>query len=168
MWRIDRPGRPVGQLVDQLADLQERGIGFRSLKEAIDTPSSGERLDRHTEWSAFSRTPWPASYFRRSRPGTTPVINRQRASVKPTTVSPVGAMKIGRFLQGSGAGHRCSFPWNQLQSCVAGGVPGRCVMLRVPRPGAPFAAVIIEVPDGSCRHLGDSLGRAHAARKAVL
>jgi DNA invertase Pin-like site-specific DNA recombinase len=47
VWRLDRLGRSIRHLIDQLADLQERGIGFRSLQEAIDTTSSGGRLVFH-------------------------------------------------------------------------------------------------------------------------
>lgn len=47
VWRLDRLGRSIRHLIDQLAGLQERGIGFRSLQEAIDTTSSGGRLVFH-------------------------------------------------------------------------------------------------------------------------
>jgi DNA invertase Pin-like site-specific DNA recombinase len=47
VWRLDRLGRSIRHLIDQLADLQERGIGFRSLQEAIDTTSPGGRLIFH-------------------------------------------------------------------------------------------------------------------------
>lgn len=47
VWRLDRLGRSIRHLIDQLADLQARGIGFRSLQEAIDTTSSGGRLVFH-------------------------------------------------------------------------------------------------------------------------
>lgn len=47
VWRLDRLGRSIRHLIDQLADLQERDIGFRSLQEAIDTTSSGGRLVFH-------------------------------------------------------------------------------------------------------------------------
>ncbi|BAS18461.1 transposon Tn552 resolvase (plasmid) [Arthrobacter sp. Hiyo8] len=47
VWRLDRLGRSIRHLIDQLAALQERGIGFRSLQENIDTTSSGGRLVFH-------------------------------------------------------------------------------------------------------------------------
>ncbi|MBG6191673.1 DNA invertase Pin-like site-specific DNA recombinase [Arthrobacter sp. CAN_A212] len=47
VWRLDRLGRSIRHLIDQLAGLQERGIGFRSLQENIDTTSSGGRLVFH-------------------------------------------------------------------------------------------------------------------------
>lgn len=47
VWRLDRLGRSIRHLIDQLAVLEERGIGFRSLQESIDTTSSGGRLVFH-------------------------------------------------------------------------------------------------------------------------
>ena len=43
----DRLGRSIRHLIDQLTELQERGIEFRSLQENIDTGSSGGRLVFH-------------------------------------------------------------------------------------------------------------------------
>jgi DNA invertase Pin-like site-specific DNA recombinase len=37
VWRLDRPGRSLGQLIALMNSLHERGIGFQSLVEAIDT-----------------------------------------------------------------------------------------------------------------------------------
>ena len=47
VWRLDRLGRSIRHLIDQLTDLQDRGIEFRSLQENIDTGSSGGRLVFH-------------------------------------------------------------------------------------------------------------------------
>lgn len=47
VWRMDRLGRSIRHLIDQMATLQDRGIGFRSLQEAIDTTSPGGRLVFH-------------------------------------------------------------------------------------------------------------------------
>ena len=47
VWRLDRLGRSIRHLIDQLTELQERGIEFRSLQENIDTGSSGGRLVFH-------------------------------------------------------------------------------------------------------------------------
>lgn len=47
VWRLDRLGRSIRHLIDQLAALQDRGIEFRSLQENIDTSSSGGRLVFH-------------------------------------------------------------------------------------------------------------------------
>lgn len=44
VWRLDRLGRSLRHLIETIAQLDERGIGFRSLQEAIDTTTSGGRL----------------------------------------------------------------------------------------------------------------------------
>src|SRR4051794_3282584 len=45
VWRLDRLGRSLRHLIDTITDLQERGVGFKSLTENIDTTTSGGRLD---------------------------------------------------------------------------------------------------------------------------
>ena len=44
VWRLDRLGRSLKHLIETVAYLEERDIGFRSLQEAIDTTTSGGRL----------------------------------------------------------------------------------------------------------------------------
>lgn len=47
VWRIDRLGRSVADLVALVADLEARGVQFRSLTEAIDTTTPGGELVFH-------------------------------------------------------------------------------------------------------------------------
>jgi DNA invertase Pin-like site-specific DNA recombinase len=47
VWRLDRLGRSLAHLIATIRDLQERGIGFRSLQEQIDTTTSGGKLIFH-------------------------------------------------------------------------------------------------------------------------
>jgi DNA invertase Pin-like site-specific DNA recombinase len=47
VWRLDRLGRSIRHLIDQLQVLGERSVGFRSLQETIDTTSPGGRLVFH-------------------------------------------------------------------------------------------------------------------------
>ncbi len=47
VWRLDRLGRSLGHLIETVALLAERGIGFRSLTEQIDTTTSGGKLVFH-------------------------------------------------------------------------------------------------------------------------
>lgn len=47
VWRLDRLGRSIRHLIDQLATLAAREVGFRSLQETIDTNSPGGRLVFH-------------------------------------------------------------------------------------------------------------------------
>ena len=47
VWRLDRLARSTRQLIETVEDLGGRGIGFRSLTEAIDTTTPGGRLVFH-------------------------------------------------------------------------------------------------------------------------
>lgn len=47
VWRLDRLGRSLKHLIELVGELEERGIGFRSLQESIDTTSSGGKLIFH-------------------------------------------------------------------------------------------------------------------------
>ena len=47
VWRLDRLGRSLKDLITRAEDLKERGIGLKSIQEAIDTGSSGGQLVFH-------------------------------------------------------------------------------------------------------------------------
>jgi DNA invertase Pin-like site-specific DNA recombinase len=47
VWRLDRLGRSLKDLIGRAEDLEQRGAGLKSLHEAIDTNSSGGRLVFH-------------------------------------------------------------------------------------------------------------------------
>ena len=47
VWKLDRLGRSLRHLVDTVTGLADRGIGFRSLQESIDTTTPGGRLVFH-------------------------------------------------------------------------------------------------------------------------
>ena len=47
VWKLDRLARSLRQLIDTIEVLEERGIGFRSVTENIDTTTSGGRLVFH-------------------------------------------------------------------------------------------------------------------------
>ncbi|MBK6770517.1 MAG: recombinase family protein [Ardenticatenales bacterium] len=44
VWRLDRLGRSLKNLIEVVGSLEDRGIGLKSLQEAIDTSSSSGRL----------------------------------------------------------------------------------------------------------------------------
>jgi len=46
-WRLDRLGRSLRHLIDTIAGLEQREVGFRSLSEGIDTTSPSGRLVFH-------------------------------------------------------------------------------------------------------------------------
>ena len=47
VWKLDRLARSLKQLIETVEMLEGRGIGFRSLTEAIDTTTSGGKLVFH-------------------------------------------------------------------------------------------------------------------------
>ncbi|URK88898.1 recombinase family protein [Rhizobium sp. RCAM05350] len=47
VWRLDRLGRSLIDLISVINDLGKRDVEFRSLNEAIDTSTSGGRLTFH-------------------------------------------------------------------------------------------------------------------------
>jgi len=47
VWRLDRLGRSLRHLIDTITALGERGVGFKSLQENIDTTTSGGKLVFH-------------------------------------------------------------------------------------------------------------------------
>jgi DNA invertase Pin-like site-specific DNA recombinase len=47
VWKLDRLGRSLRHLVDVVTGLAERGVGFRSLQESIDTTTPGGKLVFH-------------------------------------------------------------------------------------------------------------------------
>src|SRR4051794_20698802 len=47
VWKLDRLGRSLKHLIETVTDLSHRGVGFRSLQEAIDTTTSGGKLISH-------------------------------------------------------------------------------------------------------------------------
>ena len=44
VWRLDRLGRSLKHLIQIVEDLADRGVGFRSLTESIDTTTAGGKL----------------------------------------------------------------------------------------------------------------------------
>jgi len=47
VWKLDRLGRSLPHLIETVTALSQRGVGFRSLTEAIDTTTPGGRLVFH-------------------------------------------------------------------------------------------------------------------------
>src|SRR5215212_4247135 len=47
VWRLDRLGRSLRHLIDTITELGDKGIGFKSLQENIDTTTSGGKLVFH-------------------------------------------------------------------------------------------------------------------------
>jgi DNA invertase Pin-like site-specific DNA recombinase len=47
VWRLDRLGRSLRHLIDVVAELERREVGFRSLSEGIDTTTAAGRMTFH-------------------------------------------------------------------------------------------------------------------------
>ncbi len=47
VWKLDRLGRSLSHLVQTIVDLRERGVGFQSLHDPIDTTNASGRLVLH-------------------------------------------------------------------------------------------------------------------------
>jgi DNA invertase Pin-like site-specific DNA recombinase len=47
VWKLDRLGRSLAHLIETVTMLEQRGVGFRSITEAIDTTTPGGRLLFH-------------------------------------------------------------------------------------------------------------------------
>ncbi|HHC4015662.1 TPA: recombinase family protein [Klebsiella pneumoniae] len=47
VWRLDRLGRSLPELVQIVTDLEQRGVGFESLTEKIETSSAAGKLTFH-------------------------------------------------------------------------------------------------------------------------
>jgi DNA invertase Pin-like site-specific DNA recombinase len=47
VWRLDRLGRSLPHLIELMTNLNDRGVGFKSLTEQIDTTTSGGKLIFH-------------------------------------------------------------------------------------------------------------------------
>jgi DNA invertase Pin-like site-specific DNA recombinase len=53
--RLDRLGRSLRELINLVGELGERGVGFRSLKESLDT-TTASRLHAFTSFPDFAAT----------------------------------------------------------------------------------------------------------------
>lgn len=47
VWRLDRLGRGLKQLIALIEEFQQMGVGFKSLTESIDTTSAGGKFYFH-------------------------------------------------------------------------------------------------------------------------
>ncbi|MDA3813754.1 MAG: recombinase family protein [Candidatus Cloacimonetes bacterium] len=47
VWKLDRLGRSLKHLIQIVSDLDDKGIGFKSLQENIDTTTNGGKLIFH-------------------------------------------------------------------------------------------------------------------------
>ncbi len=84
-WRLDRLGRSLPHLIELVSALQDRGCGFVSLNEAIDTSYAGGKLVFHImgALAEFER----ALIVERTRAGMTSARKRGRHLGRPRVLS---------------------------------------------------------------------------------
>lgn len=85
VWRLDRLGRSLRHLIGLVGELAERGVGFRSVTENIDTTTAGGRLVFHVfgALAEFERE----LILERSRAGAAAARARGRQGGRPTVMS---------------------------------------------------------------------------------
>ena len=83
VWKLDRFGRSLQELIELVGDLKERGVEFVSLRESIDTTTPGGKLVFHLfgavaefERDLVSRGRWPG--WRRRAPADGAAAGRGR------------------------------------------------------------------------------------------
>ena len=57
VWGLDRLGRSLSHLIEVVSELQDRGVGFRSLREDVDTETAGGKLVFHL-FGALAEFEW--------------------------------------------------------------------------------------------------------------
>lgn len=86
VWRLDRLGRSLADLIQLVQQVEARGAGFRSLSEAIDTTSASGRLVFHVmgALAEFERS----LLLERTRAGTAAARARGVHLGRPRSLSP--------------------------------------------------------------------------------
>jgi DNA invertase Pin-like site-specific DNA recombinase len=95
VWRLDRLGRSLPHLIETVRQLEERAVGFRSLRESIDTTTPGGRLVFHVfgALASFERE----LVQERTRAGLDAARARGRLGGRPTVLTPVKARQARKM-----------------------------------------------------------------------
>jgi DNA invertase Pin-like site-specific DNA recombinase len=85
VWRLDGLGRSLRHLIDTITELGNRGVGFKSLQENIDTTTSGGKLVFHIfgSMAEFERD----IIRKRTNAGLTAARSRGRVGGRPKALS---------------------------------------------------------------------------------
>lgn len=91
VWRLDRLGRSLKHLIEVVGQLEERGIEFRSINDAIDTSTSTGKFMFHVMGALAAleadltrertRAGLAAARERGSKPGRKPVLSPAQVAV---------------------------------------------------------------------------------------
>ena len=100
VWRLDRLGRSLQHLIDVVAALAERGIGFKSLTEQIDTTTPGGKLIFHVfgALAEFERD----LIRERTQAGLAAARARGRLGGRPKKLADVKQVELARTLYDGG------------------------------------------------------------------
>lgn len=100
VWRLDRLGRSLDHLIDVVAGLAERGIGFKSLTEQIDTTTPGGKLVFHVfgALAEFERD----LIRERTQAGLAAARARGRVGGRPKKLADTKQLELARTLYQSG------------------------------------------------------------------
>ena len=98
VWRLDRLGRSLKHLIETITKLNNRGIGFKSITEAIDTTTSGGKLIFHIfgALAEFERD----IIRERTQAGLTAARARGRKGGRPKALTPKKAQMAAGAIQG--------------------------------------------------------------------
>jgi len=100
VWRIDRLGRSITDLIKLVSDLSDRGIQFRSLTEAIDTATPGGELVFHI-FAALAQME-RRLLSERTRAGLAAAKARGHVGGRPTVMT-VEKLEAARAMHANGA-----------------------------------------------------------------
>jgi DNA invertase Pin-like site-specific DNA recombinase len=97
VWRLDRLGRSLRHLIDTITALAERGVGFKSLQENIDTTTSGGKLVFHIfgALAEFERE----IIRERTQAGLASARSRGKVGGRPRTLSPKEIQMLNSMAQ---------------------------------------------------------------------
>lgn len=100
VWRLDRLGRSLEHLIDVVSSLAERGIGFRSITEQIDTTTPGGKLIFHVfgALAEFERD----LIRERTQAGLAAARSRGRVGGRPKKLADPKQLELARSLYASG------------------------------------------------------------------
>jgi len=148
VWRLDRFGRSLRHLIDVVTGLDERGVGFRSLQENIDTTTAGGRLVFHLFGGAgpVRAGAHPGPDGRRADRGAGPRPGRRTAVQAIGGAAPAGPQDVRRAgadrrADRHGAGVSRTSIYRALGETTTPAPPGEPAAARVDTAEAPVVAL---------------------------
>lgn len=103
MWRLDRLGRSLRNLIEMVQEFDRRGVGFKSLNESIDTTTPGGKLIFHifASLAEFERE----LIRERTKAGLAAAVARGRKGGRPSVMTPA-RIDMTKKLRADGRSYR--------------------------------------------------------------